>query len=71
MPHFTNEPEPSPTTLSGSETAIETSSAVHPPVSGGAGAAPDSSEGALSKEEVNRLYEERMEEEYAKREGGA
>lgn len=26
---------------------------------------------ALSKEEADRLYEERMEEEYAKREGGA
>lgn len=29
------------------------------------------SEVALSKEEADRLYEERMEEEYAKREGGA
>ncbi|OJJ49345.1 hypothetical protein ASPZODRAFT_129782 [Penicilliopsis zonata CBS 506.65] len=29
------------------------------------------SERALSKEEADRLYEERMEEEYAKREGGA
>ena len=28
-------------------------------------------EGALMQEEVDRLYEERMEEEYAKREGGA
>lgn len=29
------------------------------------------SERALSKEEADRLYEERMEDEYAKREGGA
>ncbi|KAF8423670.1 hypothetical protein EV426DRAFT_602645 [Tirmania nivea] len=28
-------------------------------------------EGALTQEEVDRLYQERMEEEYAKREGGA
>ncbi|KAE8354089.1 hypothetical protein BDV28DRAFT_131872 [Aspergillus coremiiformis] len=30
-----------------------------------------STEQPLSKEEADRLYEERMEEEYAKREGGA
>ncbi|OAX80037.1 hypothetical protein ACJ72_05642 [Emergomyces africanus] len=30
-----------------------------------------SGDGQLSKEEAERLYEERMEEEYAKREGGA
>lgn len=29
------------------------------------------SERAMTKEEVDRLYEERMEDEYAKREGGA
>jgi len=28
-------------------------------------------DGRLSKEEADRLYEERMEDEYAKREGGA
>ena len=28
-------------------------------------------EGPLTQEEADRLYEERMEEEYAKREGGA
>lgn len=41
---------------------------------GGTISAPGSSsqhESALSKEEADRLYEERMEEEYAKREGGA
>ncbi|KAJ5810118.1 uncharacterized protein N7503_002336 [Penicillium pulvis] len=37
--------------------------------SSAAGAA--ESEPALSREEADRLYEERMEEEYAKREGGA
>lgn len=31
---------------------------------------PGSSEG-LTREEIDRLYEERMEEEYAKRDGGA
>ena len=42
---------------------------------GGTISAPGSSSSqdtsALSKEEADRLYEERMEEEYAKREGGA
>lgn len=31
----------------------------------------ESDDRALSREEAGRLYEERMEEEYAKREGGA
>lgn len=42
---------------------------------GGTISAPGSSssqdESALNKEKADRLYEERMEEEYAKREGGA
>ncbi|KAJ5168314.1 uncharacterized protein N7482_003908 [Penicillium canariense] len=40
--------------------------------SGGASASQNAgSDRQLSKEEADRLYEERMEEEYAKREGGA
>lgn len=43
---------------------------------GGSGGSADASQnaeagGALTREEVDRLYEERMEEEYAKRDGGA
>ncbi|KAJ5107919.1 hypothetical protein N7456_004594 [Penicillium angulare] len=38
---------------------------------GASGASNNEGERALSREEADRLYEERMEEEYAKREGGA
>ena len=39
--------------------------------SGPVSATSQDSDRALSREEADRLYEERMEEEYAKREGGA
>jgi len=42
-----------------------------PDVSSSSAAGGTEGERALSREEAERLYEERMEEEYAKREGGA
>ncbi|KAI9043353.1 uncharacterized protein KD926_003883 [Aspergillus affinis] len=65
MPHFTNEPEPQPNP-STSTTASTGSNAEHTNAPEHTG-----EQQPLSKEEADRLYEERMEEEYAKREGGA
>ncbi|KAM5463027.1 hypothetical protein MauCBS54593_007686 [Microsporum audouinii] len=58
-----NDPLSSPSTVTTTTTAEPTSNTSQTT----AGTDP----GILSQEEVDRLYEERMEEEYAKREGGA
>lgn len=65
MPHFTNEPEPqsNPSTSTTSSTGGQAQYTNAPANTG--------EQPPLSKEEADRLYEERMEEEYAKREGGS
>ncbi|PLB55237.1 hypothetical protein P170DRAFT_432772 [Aspergillus steynii IBT 23096] len=66
MPHFTNEPEPQPNPSTSTTTSSTGSQAEYTNAPDNAG-----EQQPMSKEEADRLYEERMEEEYAKREGGA
>jgi hypothetical protein len=80
MPFLTNDPEASQAPTSGSETNIDSSvtqqSQTSNPSSNATGAGVNTGAGITREKteaeiEADRLYEEAMEDEYAKREGGA